>query len=89
MEEVLAYRKVQQLGSELTSMGDLNTTIGISDETFCNLLQQEATKQREQANEPFYNPTQTTRNDEGAALRGNKMYCWSIFVCRGTPYQRK
>jgi hypothetical protein len=48
-----AYRKVQQTGSKPTSLGYLNTPIGISDETFCKFLLQEATKQREEATHPL------------------------------------
>jgi hypothetical protein len=44
-----AYHKLQQTGSELTSLSDLNTTIGISGENFCKLLHQEVTQQREEA----------------------------------------
>jgi hypothetical protein len=52
VDEVM-YRKVQQTGSELTSLGDLNTTNDVSGETFCKFLHQEVTAQREEATQPL------------------------------------
>jgi hypothetical protein len=80
MEEVLAYRKVQQMGSELKSLGDLNTTIVVSDETFCNFLQQEATKQREQATEPL--TIQHRRRETAKAQLSERTRCTAgVYLC--------
>jgi hypothetical protein len=44
---------VQQTGSELESLNNLNTTSGFSGESFCKFMQQESIQQREDATYPF------------------------------------
>jgi hypothetical protein len=48
-----AYRKVLETGRELANLDDLNTTNGISGESFSKFLQAQATIQREEETAPL------------------------------------
>jgi hypothetical protein len=75
-----AYRTVQKTGSELKSLGDLNTTIGVSGKTFCKFLHQEATKQREEATYPL--TIQWRRSETAKAKLSKGTRCTAgVYVC--------
>jgi hypothetical protein len=48
-----AYRKVSATGDTVTIIGDLNTTDGVSGDTFERFLEEEAKKQRQAATDPM------------------------------------
>jgi hypothetical protein len=75
-----AYHKVQQTGSELTRLNDLNRTSGVSNESFSRFLHQESTTKREEATYPLI-IQQRRCETENAQLSKGKRCTAGVYVC--------